>query len=75
MRMQSWRRDHSGMDDDLDFAIDVAAKRTLDAEHELVAEPVESQELVPKAERVHRRAEDLHDLAHDSAVEPTDPET
>ena len=60
--------------EDIDDAIDKATRRVGEAEHEFTSEPPESPELVPKARRVERRAEDLHALAADAADDLDDEE-
>jgi hypothetical protein len=60
---------------DIDRAIDTAAKRTIDAEHQLETEPLDSPDLVPRADVVERRAEDLHELARDAADQAHSDET
>ncbi len=57
------------MDPSLDDAIEKAAQRTREAEQRLTEKPVESPEIVDDAHTVHRRAEDLHELAADAESE------
>ena len=62
------------MESDLDDAIQTAADHARDAQHRVIAEPIDSPELVPKAERVEHFADDIHELASDAAdgTEPLD---
>ena len=72
MTVQRTLSDHRGMDQEpdpteLDTALDTATRRVDQAEERLLAEPVTSPKIVPKAERVEHLAEDLHELASDAA--------
>jgi hypothetical protein len=51
--------------------VEVAAKRTMEAEQQFVETPTDSGRLTDEALTVEQRAEELHDLAADEA-EPTD---
>lgn len=61
--------------EDLDDAIDTAVRRTSEAELSVVAEPIDSPDLLPKVEVVVHRAEDLHELATDGLAAIEDDET
>ena len=57
------------MDDDIDKAIETAARHAREAAERLRETPVESPEIVEEAEVVHHRAEDVEILATDAAKE------
>ena len=58
-------------DRDTDDALRTATERARQAEKKFVETPPEDPTLVPKAERVYQRAEEIDDLAHDATDETT----
>jgi hypothetical protein len=60
-------------DPDTDDALLTAAERARQAEKRFVETTPEDPAIVPKAERVYQRAEEIDDLAHDAADEATPP--
>ena len=63
----------TGMEQDIDGAIEIATDRTREAQQDLAEKLIEGPEVEPEARRVEHRAEDLHELAADAATE--DPAT
>jgi hypothetical protein len=57
------------MDQDVDAAIEIATDRTREAQEELADKLVETPEVEPEARLVEHRAEDLHELAMDAAID------
>jgi hypothetical protein len=55
------------MDREIDDAILTAADHAREAQDDVIAEPIGSSELVPKAERVEHFAADIRELASDAA--------
>ena len=55
--------------DNPDDALLTAAERAREAEERLLETPSEDPAIVPKAERVYQRAEEVDDLAQDAARE------
>jgi hypothetical protein len=62
------------MNDDIDNAIETAARHTREAAERLRQRPVESPQIVVDAHVVDRRAEDLHELA-EHALDEAESET
>ena len=62
------------MSDDIDDAIETAAKHAREAEERLIQRPIDSPEIVADAHVVDRRAEDIHLLAKDAVDEAEHPE-
>jgi hypothetical protein len=59
--------DDPRMDDpDVDDALLTAAERAREAEKRLTETPPEDPTIVPKAEKVHQRAEEVDELAQDA---------
>jgi hypothetical protein len=61
--------EHRAMDDDIDNAIETAARHAREAEKDLIETPVNSPEIIVEAHVVQRRVEDLNELAEDAARE------
>ena len=54
---------------DLDDAIETAARHTREAQKRVLQDPIESPEFVVDAHVLDRRAEDLHELTEDAVDE------
>jgi hypothetical protein len=74
-RPQRGLKHDPGMNDsDPDDALLTAAERARQAEERFVETPPQDPTLVPKAEKVYQRAEEVDDLAHDAADEAAPPQ-